>query len=95
MSEVGKGRKHSEDSKKMMSVSHIGVKLSEEHKKNLSESGKGRKHSEDSKKMMSKSAKGEKNSMYGKTSPNKGKKTSNEIKDKIKNTNRLQTFRRN
>ena len=68
--EGNKGWIVSEDTKKKISESHKGKKLSEEHKRNIGLSGKGRVVSEDTKKKISES--------------HKGKKLSEEQKQKLK-----------
>jgi len=65
--------KHTEETKRKISESLKGRKLSEEHKRKISELHKGKKHSEETKKKMSES-------MIGK---NKGKKHSEETKKKM------------
>ena len=78
MSEKKKGKKQSEETKRKRSESMKGKKHSEEHNKKISESKKGIKFSEEHKKNLSESHKGktagEKNGMWGKPSPNRGKK---------------------
>jgi hypothetical protein len=57
---------------------------------NLTDGGEGCagfSHSEETKIRLSKSKKGEKNPMYGTVSPNKGKKTSEEVREKIRLSN--------
>jgi group I intron endonuclease len=61
-----RGRKHTEETKKLMSESHKGKILTKEHKRKIGEAGKGRKHTEESKKLMSEAQKGPKHPMYGK-----------------------------
>jgi len=52
------GYKHTEESKRKMSNSHIGKKHTEEHKQKISEANTRRRHSEESKQKMSKAQKG-------------------------------------
>ena len=88
ISEAGKGRKHSEESKKKISKSNKGkiVIIAESTKEKIRKANTGKKHSKETKMKQSESHKGKKNPMYGKTSPNKGKKTTKEIRDKIRKT---------
>ena len=78
LSEKNKGKKQSEETKRKRSESMKCKKHSEEHNKKISESKKGIKFSEEHKKNLSESHKGktagEKNGMWGKPSPNRGKK---------------------
>ena len=91
LSEKNKGKKQSEETKRKRSESMKGKKHSEEHNKKISESKKGIKFSEEHKKNLSESHKGktagEKNGMWGKPSPNRGKKglfhQSKEAKQKL------------
>jgi len=68
------GIPHSEESKKKISIANTGKKASEETRAKQSASRKGKLHSGESKKKMSALASGENNPMFGKPSPNKGKK---------------------
>jgi hypothetical protein len=56
------GKKHSEETRKKMSVSHIGQKISQETKDKISKVVKGRKHTEYSKLKMSLAQTGRKHS---------------------------------
>jgi len=78
------GRKLSEDTKKKLSIAHTGLKQSAETKKKRSEKLQGITRSECTKQRMSESKLGDKNPMFGKASPNKGKKMSDEQKEKIR-----------
>jgi hypothetical protein len=55
------GRKHSPERRKQNSLCHIGIKLSEEHKRKIGLAGIGRKHSEETKLQLSISHLGNKN----------------------------------
>lgn len=73
------GLKHSEETKKKMSLSHIGKKMPErsaEVRNHYAEAQIGKKLSEETKKKISESLK-------GRTSPTKGKKLSEEHKKKL------------
>lgn len=59
---VGIGHKHTNETKKKISETNKGRKLSESHKKKLSEAKKGKKHSEEHKKKNSEAQKGRKHS---------------------------------
>ena len=75
MSESGKGKIISEETKQKMSEWQIGRKLPDETKRKLSEAGKGKKHSEETKQKISESCKG--------VSRNLGKRQSEEHKRKL------------
>jgi hypothetical protein len=94
------GRKHSKDAIDKIRSAHLGKKRSDETKKKLSESHLGKKDSIETRIKKSESARktktqehsdnirksklGEKNPMFGKPSPNRGKKMSEEQKEKIR-----------
>ena len=89
-------RNMSEETKKKISQSKIGVKFSKEHKKNLSEAHMGKKISEETKKKMSNSSP-YKNTKKGNLDNNikekislskKGKKMSEETKKKMSETHK-------
>lgn len=69
-----KGFKHSEESKKNMSLACKGRKLSEETKKKISEANRGKKRSEEVKKRISEAFKGEKHPMFGKKQTKEARK---------------------
>ena len=92
ISEKLTGRKVSDETKQKLSLSHKGLKQSDETKKKRSEKLKGIEKSIEYKEHLSKSRMGENNPMFGKISPNKGKKLSDEIKNKIKEARSKQTF---
>lgn len=77
------GYKFTEDQRKNISSSRIGAKDSDDTRKKKSESAKKPKSAEHAKN-ISKSKTGEKNPMYGKDSPFKGKRHTEESKEKIK-----------
>ena len=87
-SEAGKGRRHSKATKIKISESNKGKNNgktpSVEIRLKIGKSNTGKKHTIKSKKQMSESHKGKKNPMYGKTSPNKGKKTPKDVREKIR-----------
>ena len=62
-----KNHKHSEETKKKMSISAIGHKVSQEVRKKLSKFHTGKKLSEETKKKISITSSGINNGMYGKT----------------------------
>jgi hypothetical protein len=77
------GKKRSEETKRKLSESHLGKKDSEETKLKKSNSAKKPKSVEHAENIR-KSKLGEKNPMFGKPSPNRGKKMSDEQKEKIR-----------
>jgi hypothetical protein len=79
-----RGRKHTEEAKRKMSAAHIGIPLSEEHKKNIGKAGIGRTHTEETKMKISKSQKGK---YVGENSPAFGRKHTEEAKRKISKAN--------
>jgi group I intron endonuclease len=81
------GKKHSEQTKLMWSLSRKGIKHSEKTKQKMSKTRKGIKFSEEHKNNMSKSFLGEGNSMYGKhgkDNPNYGSKRTEDSKKKMR-----------
>lgn len=94
-----KGKKHSDESRKRMSESHKGVKLSEEHKRKISENSSrhnlGKHLSDETKKKLSKSHKGKKLSQNVKDKISKsltGKKHSEESKNKMSKSQKGRIF---
>lgn len=83
ISEKRKGIKLSEETKKKLSLANSGTNNPNYGKRGEETSMYGRKHTDRYKKRMSKRMSGKNNPMYGKTSPNKGKKMSEEQKRKI------------
>jgi len=82
-----------EETKKKMSESHKGMKLSKEHARNISEGlkgwaggMKGKNHSEESKKKLSDIQKGSNNSFYGKKHSEETKKKMREASKGRKHT---------
>ena len=57
---LGKEKPHTEETKKKISLSHIGLRQSEEAKKKIGDFWRGKKHSEETKRKMSEAKKGEK-----------------------------------
>jgi len=88
LSESGKGRIWSETSRRKNSESNKGKNKgktpSVETRLKIGKSNTGKKHTIKTKNQMSESHKGKKNPMYGKSSPNKGKKTPKEVREKIR-----------
>jgi group I intron endonuclease len=80
ISKLGKGRKHSEETRKKMSESKKNI--SEETRKKLSDLKKGKKFSEEHRKKLSESQKGKKNSLGKKYSEETRKKMSESKKGK-------------
>lgn len=70
----GRGRIMSDEQKRKLSIAHTGLKASQETKVKMSIARNGRKFTEEHKRKLSDAHKGKKNHMYGKPSPNKGKK---------------------
>lgn len=60
------GKHHADDTKKKISESNSGRKLSEEHKKRISDSLRGKPKTEEQKHKISEAQIGEKNHMFGK-----------------------------
>ena len=77
------GRKFSDDTKEKMSLSAQKPK-SDKWKESASKNRKGRALSDTQRKFLSESRMGENNPMFGRESPNKGKKSSEETKEKIR-----------
>lgn len=77
------GKTRSEETKRKLSESHLGKKDSEETKLKKSNSAKKPKSAEHAENIR-KSKLGDKNPMFGKPSPNKGKRMSEEQKEKIR-----------
>lgn len=72
-------------SERMKGNTHLlGYIHSDDTKRKISEKGKGKKHTEETRKNLSNSKTGEKNPMYGKPSPRRGVKLSDETKQKIR-----------
>jgi hypothetical protein len=79
ISDASKGRVQSEETKEKRRQSLLGKKKSEEHIKNLKKSL----NLPEQKRKQRDRVKGEKNPMFGKISPNQGKKASPELRAKI------------
>ena len=88
LSESGKGRIWSETSRRKNSESNKGKNKGKtptlKTRLKIGKSNTGKKHTIKTKKQMSESHKGKKNPMYGKLSPNKGKKTPKDVREKIR-----------
>jgi len=89
ISNASKGRVKSEETKEKLRQSLLGKKKSEEHIKNLKKSL----NLPEQKRKQSDRVKGEKNPMFGKISPNRGKKVSDEVRKKVSDS--LKTWYRN
>jgi|AntAceMinimDraft_18_1070375.scaffolds.fasta_scaffold03807_15 group I intron endonuclease len=86
-------KKHSEETKRKMSIAKKGKKLSEQHIKNLKGKNKGKKHSLEQNIIHNKKISGKNNFMYGKkhseetkrkmSESNKGQKRSEETKKRL------------
>lgn len=75
------GKKHTEETKRRMSISGKGRKFTEEHKRRIAEAHKGKTLTDEHKKKLSEALKGEK-------SPNFGIERSKETKEKISKAKR-------
>lgn len=84
------GKKRSEYTRHKLSESHIGKVQTTESNQKRSQSLKGRKISAEQKKNLSESRIGDNNPMFGKESPMKGKTHSDETKNKIRISRKLQ-----
>lgn len=90
----GDGGSHSEETKKKISESHIGIKNTEETKIKISKKNKGRKMSEETKRKISISNTGRKHTEEYKQKMSKlftGRKLSEETKKKIGEKSKLKT----
>lgn len=83
--ETHRGKKRSDETKQKQREIRLGTKDSEETRLKKSEAAKKPKSKEHAENIRL-SKIGEKNPMFGKTSPNKGKKMSEEQKEKIRQT---------
>jgi hypothetical protein len=84
ISSANTGKKRSIETKRKLSESHIGLKQTDETKKKRADKLRGLVRTEEQKAKYSESKTGEKNPMYGKDSPFKGKRHTEESKEKIK-----------